>query len=176
MDPILITLVLLIVAVILFATEKIPVDIVGILLVIGLILSGVLTAQEGLAGFGDNIIITIGGLFVLTGGLVKTGLVDLIGRRLYRVAGGNEFVLTALIMFVAAASAAIMKNTTTTAMFLPVVIGLAERAKIAPSKLLMPLAFGAILGGSSTLIGTSTNLRFRARFSVTGWSRIRCLN
>lgn len=158
MDPILITLVLLIVAVVLFATEKIPVDIVGILLVIGLILSGVLTAQEGLAGFGDNIIITIGGLFVLTGGLVKTGLVDLIGRRLYRVAGGNEFVLTALIMFVAAASAAIMKNTTTTAMFLPVVIGLAERAKIAPSKLLMPLAFGAILGGSSTLIGTSTNL------------------
>lgn len=158
MDPILITLVLLVVAVVLFATEKIPVDIVGILLVIGLILSGVLTAQEGLAGFGDNIIITIGGLFVLTGGLVKTGLVDLIGRRLYRVAGGNEFVLTALIMFVAAASAAIMKNTTTTAMFLPVVIGLAERAKIAPSKLLMPLAFGAILGGSSTLIGTSTNL------------------
>ena len=158
MDPIIITLVLLVVAVVLFATEKIPVDIVGILLVIGLILSGVLTAQEGLAGFGDNIIITIGGLFVLTGGLVKTGLVDLIGRRLYRVAGGNEFVLTALIMFVAAASAAIMKNTTTTAMFLPVVIGLAERAKIAPSKLLMPLAFGAILGGSSTLIGTSTNL------------------
>lgn len=158
MDPILITIILLVVAVVLFATEKIPVDIVGIMLVIGLILTGVLTAQEGLAGFGDNIIITIGGLFVLTGGLVKTGLVDLIGRRLYRVAGGNEFVLTALIMFVAAASAAIMKNTTTTAMFLPVVIGLAERAKIAPSKLLMPLAFGAILGGSSTLIGTSTNL------------------
>lgn len=158
MDPILITLILLVVAVVLFATEKIPVDIVGILLVIGLILSGVLTAQEGLAGFGDNIIITIGGLFILTGGLVKTGLVDLIGRRLYKVAGGNEFFLTALIMFIAAASAAIMKNTTTTAMFLPVVIGLAERAKIAPSKLLMPLAFGAILGGSSTLIGTSTNL------------------
>lgn len=158
MDPIYITLILLVVAVVLFASEKIPVDIVGILLVIGLILSGVLTAQEGLAGFGDNIIITIGGLFVLTGGLVKTGLVDLIGRRLYRVAGGNEFFLTAMIMFVAAASAAIMKNTTTTAMFLPVVIGLAERAKIAPSKLLMPLAFGAILGGSSTLIGTSTNL------------------
>lgn len=158
MSPILITLLLLVVAVALFATEKIPVDVVGILLVIGLILTGVLTAQEGLAGFGDNIIITIGGLFVLTGGLVKTGLVDLIGRRLYRTAGGNEFLLTTLIMLVAAASAAIMKNTTTTAMLLPVVIGLAERAKISPSKLLMPLAFGAILGGSSTLIGTSTNL------------------
>ena len=153
-----ITLGLLLLALILFGTEKIPVDVVGVILVIGLILTNVLTAQEGLAGFGDNVIITIGGLFVLTGGLIKTGLVDLIGRRLYKIAGNNEFVLTALIMFVAAASASVLKNTTTTAMFLPVVIGLAERARIPPSKLLMPLAFGAILGGSCTLIGTSTNL------------------
>ncbi len=158
MNPIYITLILLLVAVVLFASEKIPVDVVGLILVIGLILTGVLTAQEGLAGFGDNIIITIGGLFILTGGLIKTGLVDLMGRKLYRIAGNNEFFLTFLIMCVAAGLASIMKNTTTTAMLLPVVIGLAERAKIAPSKLLMPLAFGAILGGSCTLIGTSTNL------------------
>ncbi|MBX7174837.1 MAG: hypothetical protein K1X72_27925 [Pyrinomonadaceae bacterium] len=158
MTPIYITLILLLVAVILFATEKIPVDVVGIILVISLVLTGVLTAPEGLAGFGDNIIITIGGLFILTGGLIKTGLVDLMGRRLYKIAGNNEFFLTLLIMVVAAALASVMKNTTTTAMLLPVVIGLAERAKIAPSKLLMPLAFGAILGGSCTLIGTSTNL------------------
>ncbi len=158
MSPITITLILLLVAVILFATEKIPVDIVGILLVIGLVMTGVLNVQEGLSGFGDNIIITIAGLFILTGGLVKTGIVDLIGRRLYRIAGKNEFLLTALIMSVAAISASVLKNTTTTAMFVPVVLGLASRAKIAPSKLLMPLAFGAILGGSCTLIGTSTNL------------------
>jgi di/tricarboxylate transporter len=158
MDPITITLLLLVVAVVLFATEKLPVDVIGILLVIGLVLTGVLTAQEGLAGFGDNIIVTIAGLFVLTGGLVKTGLVDLIGRRLYRVAGNNEFLLTTLIMVIAAATASVLKNTTTTAMYLPVVLGLAERARIPPSKLLMPLAFGAILGGSCTLIGTSTNL------------------
>ncbi len=158
MSPIAITLILLLVAVALFATEKIPVDVVGILLVIGLVLTNVLTVQEGLSGFGDNVIIIIGGLFVLTGGLVKTGIVDLIGRRLYRIAGNNEFLLTALIMAVAAISASVLKNTTTTAMFVPVVLGLAERAKISPSKLLMPLAFGAILGGSCTLIGTSTNL------------------
>ncbi len=158
MSPIAITLILLLVAVVLFATEKIPVDVVGILLVIALVLTNVLTVQEGLSGFGDNVIIIIGGLFVLTGGLVKTGIVDLIGRRLYRIAGDNEFVLTALIMVVAATCASVMKNTTTTAMFVPVVLGLANRAKVAPSKLLMPLAFGAILGGSCTLIGTSTNL------------------
>lgn len=158
MSPIAITLILLVVAVVLFATEKIPVDVVGILLVIGLVLTNVLTVQEGLSGFGDNVIITIAGLFILTGGLVKTGIVDLIGRRLYKIAGSNEFLLTALIMSVAAVSASVLKNTTTTAMFLPVVIGLASRAKVPPSKLLMPLAFGAILGGSCTLIGTSTNL------------------
>ncbi|HEX6278642.1 MAG TPA: SLC13 family permease, partial [Pyrinomonadaceae bacterium] len=85
-------------------------------------------------------------------------LVDLIGRRMHKLAGDNVFVLTALIMTTAAISASVLKNTTTTAMFLPVIIGLAAKAKLAPSKLLMPLAFGAILGGSCTLIGTSTNL------------------
>ncbi len=158
MSPIAITLILLAVAIILFASEKLPVDVVGILLVVALVMTQVLTVQEGLAGFGNDIIITIGGLFILVGGLIKTGLVDLIGRRLHRIAGDSEFVLTALIMTVAAVAASVLKNTTTTAMFLPVVIGLAAKAKIAPSKLLMPLAFGAILGGSCTLIGTSTNL------------------
>lgn len=158
MSPIAITLILLLVAIILFATEKIPVDVVGLLLVMALVLTQVLTVQEAVAGFGNDIIITIGGLFVLVGGLAKTGLVDLIGRRMHRIAGSNVFILTALIMASAAASAAVLKNTTTTAMFLPIVLGVAAKSRIAPSKLLMPLAFGAILGGSCTLIGTSTNL------------------
>lgn len=158
MSPIAITIILLLVALVLFGTEKLPVDVVGIILVIGLVLTQVLTVQEAVLGFGNDIIITIAGLFVLVGGLIKTGLVDLIGRRLYKIAGNNEFLLTALIMAIAALAASVLKNTTTTAMFLPIVMGLADKAKIPPSRLLMPLAFGAILGGSCTLIGTSTNL------------------
>jgi di/tricarboxylate transporter len=158
MSPIVVTLLLLVVAIILFATEKIPVDIVGLLLVMALVLTQVLTMQEAVAGFGNDIIITIGGLFVLVGGLAKTGIVDMLGRRLHKTAGDNVFFLTALIMISAAISASVLKNTTTTAMFLPIIIGLAAKTKIPPSKLLMPLAFGAILGGSCTLIGTSTNL------------------
>src|SRR6185503_7828086 len=77
---------------------------------------------------------------------------------LHRTAGDSEFRIVALIMFAAAFCAAVMKNTTTTAMFLPVVLGIAARRNMSPSKLLMPLAFGAILGGTCTLIGTSTNL------------------
>lgn len=158
MSPIAITLILLLVAIVLFATEKLPVDVIGIILVIALILTRVLTVGEAVAGFGNDVIITIAGLFILVGGLTKTGMVDVIGRRIGRISGDNEFVLTALIMVTAAVSASVLKNTTTAAMFLPVVIGLAARSKVPPSKLLMPLAFGAILGGSCTLIGTSTNL------------------
>lgn len=153
-----IVLALLLVALVLFSTERIPIEVVAILLVMALVLTNTLTPAEAFAGFGNDIVITIAGLFILTGGLAKTGVIDLVGRRLHRTAGDSEFRISALIMFAAAACAAVMKNTTTTAMFLPVVLGIAARRNISPSKLLMPLAFGAILGGTCTLIGTSTNL------------------
>lgn len=153
-----IVLALMVVALVLFSTERIPIEVVSLLLVMALVLTGTLTAGEAFAGFGNDIVITIAGLFILTGGLARTGVVDLVGRRLHRAAGDSEFRIVALIMFAAAACAAVMKNTTTTAMFLPVVLGIAARRNISPSKLLMPLAFGAILGGTCTLIGTSTNL------------------
>lgn len=163
-------LALLLVALVLFGTERIPIDIVTILLVIALIVTGTLTVEEAFAGFGNDIVITISGLFILTGGLVKTGVVDVVGRRLHRISGGNEFRLTVLIMLVAAGCAAVMKNTTTTAMFVPVVLGISTRARVAPSKLLMPLAFGAILGGTCTLIGTSTNLAVSGALARLGTS------
>ncbi len=156
--PIITVLLLLLVALVLFGTERIPVDIVAIILVIALIVTRTVTPTDAFSGFSNDVVIIIAGLFILTGGLVKTGVVDTVGRRLHRIAGGNEFKLTVLIMFVAAACAAVMKNTTTTAMLVPVVLGIATRAQVQPSKLLMPLAFGAILGGTCTLIGTSTNL------------------
>jgi len=151
-------LILLLVAVVLFGIERIPVDIITIMLVIALVLTKTLTVGEAFAGFGNDIVITIGGLFILTSGLVTTGVVDVVGRRLHRVTGGNEFRLTTLVMFVSVGLSGFLNNTTVTAMLVPVVLGLAERARIQPSKLLMPLAFGSILGGTCTLIGTSTNL------------------
>jgi di/tricarboxylate transporter len=163
-------LALLLVALVLFGTERIPIDVVTILLVIALIVTGTLKVEEAFAGFGNDIVITISGLFILTGGLVKTGVVDVAGRRLHRISGGSEFWLTVLIMLVAAGCAAVMKNTTTTAMFVPVVLGISARARVAPSKLLMPLAFGAILGGTCTLIGTSTNLAVSGALARLGSS------
>src|SRR5687767_5215860 len=153
-----IVLALLLAALVLFSTERIPIEVVAILLVMALVITNTLTPSEAFAGFGNDIVITIAGLFILTGGLARTGVIDLVGRRLHRTAGNSELRIVALIMFSAAFCAAVMKNTTTTAMFLPVVLGIAARTNISPSRLLMPLAFGAILGGTCTLIGTSTNL------------------
>lgn len=149
---------LLLIALILFATERVPIDIVSLILVLLLVVTGTLSAAEAFAGFGNDIVITIAGLFILTGGLAKTGVIDAVGRRLQGLAGDSEFRMAGMVMIVAALCAAFMKNTTTTAIFLPVVLGIAVRKNIHPSKLLMPLAFGAILGGTCTLIGTSTNL------------------
>src|ERR1044072_4231087 len=135
--PIATVLCLLFVALVLFSTERIPIEVVALLLVMALVLTNTLTAGEAFAGFGNDIVITIAGLFILTGGLAKTGVIDLVGRRLHRTAGDSEFRIVALIMFAAAACAAVMKNTTTTAMFLPVVLGSAARTNLRPSKLLM---------------------------------------
>ena len=104
--PIFIVLAFLFVALVLFATERIPIEIVSIVLVIGLIITGTLSVGEGFAGFGNDIVITIAGLFILTGGLTKTGVVDVIGRYLHQIAGNSEFRITALIMVAAAVSAA----------------------------------------------------------------------
>jgi di/tricarboxylate transporter len=172
MSPIALTLVLLVVAIILFATEKLPVDVVGLILVVALVLTGVLGINDAVAGFGNEIIITIGGLFILVGGVIKTGLVDQIGRRIFRIAGSNQFVLTVFIMGSAAVISAFINNTTTAAMLLPVVIGLAVKAGLSPSKLLMPMAFGTILGGSCTLIGTSTNLAVSGALDRYGYEPI----
>jgi di/tricarboxylate transporter len=161
---------LLLVALVLFGTERIPIDVVTIMLVIALVVTKTIGVEDAFAGFGNDIVITIAGLFILTSGLVKTGVVDVVGRRLHRISGGNEFWLTVLIMLVAAGCAAVMKNTTTTAMFVPVVLGISARARVAPSKLLMPLAFGAILGGTCTLIGTSTNLAVSGALARLGTS------
>ncbi len=153
-----VVLILLLVALVLFAVERIPIEVVSIMLVMALVVTNSLSVSEAFVGFGNDIVITIAGLFVLTGGLAKTGVIDAIGRKLHHFAGDSEFRITALIMITAALSAAVMKNTTTTAIFLPVVLGIAARRTISPSRLLIPLAFGAILGGTCTLIGTSTNL------------------
>lgn len=149
---------LLIVAVILFATEKISVDLVTLGLLCVLVLSGILTVNEAFAGFGNEVIIMLGSIFVIGAAMRETGVLDQLGHVLARTTGGHPGRIVAGMMTTVGGVSAFMNNTTVTAMFLGPVIGLARRLGISPSRLLMPLAFSSLLGGTCTLIGTSTNV------------------
>ncbi|MDJ1473579.1 SLC13 family permease [Cytophagaceae bacterium DM2B3-1] len=152
-------LILLVVAIILFATEKLSVDVVTILLLIVLILSGILSPEEAFVGFSSDFIIILASIFVVSGALQETGVLDRIGSSLVKISSkATAGMVATLVMFIAGSVSAFMNNTTVTAIFVGPVIGVAKKLRISPSKLLMPLAFSSILGGTCTLIGTSTNV------------------
>ena len=133
--PIAFVLVLLLIAVGLFASERISVDLVTFMLLIALVVGGVLKPQEAFAGFADDIIIILGAIFVISGALQETGVLDLLGARILKLAGTNQNRLLFLLMSSTAAVSGFMNNTTVTAMFLPPLVSLARRARVAASKL-----------------------------------------
>jgi di/tricarboxylate transporter len=156
--PIAYVLALLVAALVLFASDKLSVDVVGLIVLLALAIPRVLTPQEALASFGSDTILILISLFVLTAGVVRTGVVERVGLWLTSTTGRRPAVLTRVILGAAAAVSSVLSNTVTTGIFLPIMIGVARRASVALSRVLMPLAFASILAGSVTLIGTSTNL------------------
>jgi di/tricarboxylate transporter len=142
----------------LFISDWLRLDLVAILSLLALSLSGILTPAEALAGFSDPIVLMIAGLFVVGGGLFRTGVATRMGVLLGRIAGTNPARLTAVIMLSAGLLSGFMSSTGTVAVMLPVVVTLAWNAGLSPSKLLIPLSFGSLLGGMLTLIGTPPNI------------------
>ncbi len=159
---------LLVVAVVAFATEKISVDLVTLGLLCVLVLSGILRVDQAFGGFGDRVIILLAAIFVIGAALRETGVLDALGGTLAACLGGRPIWLMAVLMTVVAGVSAFMNNTTVTAVFVGPVIGLARKVKIPPSRLLMPLAFASILGGTCTLIGTSTNVAVSGAMTKLG--------
>jgi di/tricarboxylate transporter len=125
---------------------------------LALILLGLVPADQAFAGFGSDTVLMLLGLLILTAALLRTGVVDLVGRTLLRYTSDNPTRLMAVIMTASTTLGAFISNTAGTAFFLPVTVGLARRKHISPSQLLMPLAFASILSSSVTIISTSTNL------------------
>jgi di/tricarboxylate transporter len=145
-------------AVVLFVTEWLRVDVVALLVLAALALIGLVTPAEAISGFSSPAVITVWAVFILSGALSRTGVASLIGRQVLRLAGTGELRLMAVIMLTAGVMSAFMNNVGVAALLLPVVMDIARRTDRPPSRLLMPLAFGALLGGLTTLIGTPPNI------------------
>ena len=145
-------------AVALFIIEKPRADVVSLLLLGSLVVTGLLEPTEALSGFSSPAVVTVWAVFILSGGLSKTGVANLLGDQVLRLAGTGEVRLMVLIMLVSGVLSAFMNNVGTTALLLPVVMDLARRTGTAPSKLLIPLSFSSLLGGMQTLIGTPPNI------------------
>lgn len=146
------------VAIVLFASEKIRADVVAMMVLLTLILTGILTPEEGFSGFSNAAVITVWAIYIVSASLTHTGIADFIGQQIARIAGKGEKRLVFTIMAAVAGMSAFMNNIGAAAVLLPVTIGLGREAKIPVSKLLIPLAFASLLGGITTLIGTPPNL------------------
>lgn len=151
-------LALVLVALVFFSFDWVASDVVALGLLLALVLTGLLPPRDAFAGFGSDTVIMIFSLLIMTAALVKTGFVDLMARHILRHAGTGLNALLAVIMLAVALLSAFISNTAAAALFLPIVIGVAAKAKVSPSRLLMPVAFASILTSSVTLISTSTNL------------------
>jgi di/tricarboxylate transporter len=145
-------------AIILFVTEAIAADIVALLAMSTLVLGGIITPKEGLAGFSDSATVAVAGMLVMSTGLAATGAVSQMPRLLAPLFRKNLTLGLAAMMGLVSVISGFINNTACVAVFLPVCLGISRMTRVSPSKLLMPLSFAAIFGGTCTLIGTSPNL------------------
>jgi len=152
------TLVIILVAIILFATEKLRVDLVALLVLIAVSVTGLVSKEEVFLGFANPAVITIWAVYIVSGGLFKTGVADALGSLILRLSGASEPRLIFVIMLICGIMSSFMNNVGAVAVLMPAVIGIARKTNIPVSKLLIPLAFSSLLGGKMTLIGTPANI------------------
>ena len=160
---------ILAISLILFVTEIIRMDLVALLVLGTLAISGLITAPQAFAGFSNSAVITVWAMFILSEGLTRTGIANIIGHQVIQLAGRREIPMIIVIMITAAVLSAFMNNIGVAALMLPVVIEVARRTRIPVSRLLMPLAYATLLGGLTTLIGTPPNLLVSEALTLNGY-------
>ena len=165
---ILIVLSLIVLAFSLFVAEKFPLDVTALLILSILLLGKFLTPEEAISGFANPAVITIGLLFILSHALQKTRLLEYLIIRINKLVSRSRNLGLGVYLLTIGIASALMNNTAIVAIFMPVTIRLAHQYKISPSKLLIPLSYAAIMGGTLTLVGTSTNLLVNAIYIDNG--------
>ncbi len=153
-----ITLSIVVGALVLFGIDRLRVDVVALLVLLAVGLTGLVGPEEVFAGFSNPAVITVWAVYIVSGGLFKTGVADILGRFILRLSGESEMRMIAVIMLVCGIISAFMNNVGATAMLLPAVVSISRETKVPVSKLLIPLSFSSLLGGKLTLIGTPANI------------------
>jgi di/tricarboxylate transporter len=159
---------ILAVAIVLFISDRVRPDLVALGVLAALMAFGILTPNEALQGFSNTTVFIITALFIVGGAVFRTGLADRLGRMILRVGGASEIRLLLVLMVAVAVMSTVISSTGVVALMLPAIISLGARARISPSRLLIPVAFAALIGGSATLIGTPPNLIVSASLQDAG--------
>jgi di/tricarboxylate transporter len=150
--------VILLIAMLLLITEKLPVDMTSIGIMVALILSGILTPKEAIAGFASPAVITVGSMFMISKGMIRTGAVGFISQKVLQYSRGHSKLAIVLILAIVGLASAFINNTPVVVLFIPIILSLSCELDFSPSKFLIPISYASILAGTCTLIGTSTNI------------------
>ncbi len=145
-------------ALVLFGSEKLRVDLVALTVLLTVALTGLIDPDQAFAGFSNPAVITVWAVYIVSGGLFKTGVAGLLSNFILRLSGESEIRLIAVIMLTCGIISAFMNNVGATAMLLPAVVNISRQTKVPVSKLLIPLSFSSLMGGGLTLIGTPANI------------------
>jgi len=145
-------------AIVFFSMEILPLEVTALAAVGLLLLFDIISIEEAISGFSNNAVITIGAIFILSRSLVKTGFLEVLAQFLYKLGGNNSWVTISIFFITVSLISGFINNTAAVAIFIPVIFKMCQKFHISPTKLLLPLSYAAILGGTLTLIGTSTNL------------------
>ena len=149
---------ILIVTLVLLITDKAPVDLVAVGLMVSLAVTGILQPNEAVAGFASPAVITVGAMFLMSRGMIRTGAVGFIGQQVIAMARGNHRLALLMSLLIVAAASAFINNTPVVVLFIPIMLALGCEYGISPSKFLIPVSYASILAGTCTLVGTSTNI------------------
>jgi di/tricarboxylate transporter len=166
---VILTSTILLIAILLFISEIIRADLVGLGVLVALALTGLVLPEQAISGFSNPAVVTVWAMFILSAGLTKTGISSLIGTQLLKFARKSEGRLIVILMTITALLSSIMNNIGVAAMFLPITLEISKRTKRPPSRLLMPMAYGSLLGGMILLIGTASNLVVRDAMRASGF-------
>jgi di/tricarboxylate transporter len=171
-NQIFLTLAVLVLALSLFLWNRLRVDVVGLILLGTVALTGLVSPAAAVSGFSNEAVVTVAAMFVLSSGLLRTGVIDLLGRWVARLAGKSEIRLLLLSLAIVIPLSAFVNNTPVVVVMVPMLLGVARKMNATPSRLFMPISFGSQLGGTLTLIGTSTNLLVAGLVLELGLPRI----